>query len=149
MITIDIKDLPNQIGTDLGRSPERQVTQQQVDTFADATDDHQWIHVYPERAKGGPFGRTIAHGYLSLSLVPAMIDQCLDVTGGGMRLNYGIGKVRFPSPVPVGERISLGARVADVKTVEGGYQVTIGFEVAVSGASKPSAVGEVLYNYYL
>jgi acyl dehydratase len=148
MLKIDVRDLPNHVGADLGRSAEREVTQQQVDLFADATDDHQWIHVDPERARSGPFGRAIAHGYLSLSLVPALLAECLQVTGTRMGVNYGVNKVRFTAPVPVGERIQLAARINDVKPIDGGQQALIGFELAVVGAPKPAAVGEVIYNYY-
>ena len=148
MITIDVNELPQHVGADLGQSAERQVTQEQVDMFADATDDHQWIHVDPERARGGPFGRTVAHGYLSMSLVPALLFECIQVTGARLSLNYGINKVRFPSPIPVGERVRLAARLNDVRPVDGGHQVMIRFELSVVGAEKPSAVGEVVYNYY-
>jgi acyl dehydratase len=148
MLTVAITDLPNHVGADLGRSSEREITQQQVDLFADATDDHQWIHVDPERARSGPFGRTIAHGYLSLSLVPALLVECLQVTGTRMGVNYGVNRVRFTAPVPVGERVQLTARINDVKPIGGGQQALIGFELAVVGAPKPSAVGEVIYNYY-
>ena len=148
MVTIDVHDLANHAGADLGRSTEREITQERVDLFADATDDHQWIHVDPERARTGPFGRTVAHGYLTLSLVPSLIFECLQVTGARLSVNYGVNRVRFPAPVPVGERVRLAARINDVKPVEGGHQLVIGFELAVVGAEKPSAVGEVLYNFY-
>jgi acyl dehydratase len=149
MVTIDIHDLANHAGTDLGRSTEHEITQERVDLFADATDDHQWIHVDPERARSGPFGRTVAHGYLSLSLVPSLLSECLQVTGARLSVNYGVNRVRFPAPVPVGERVCLAARINEVKPVEGGHQLLVGFELAVVGAEKPSAVGEVLFNFYL
>jgi acyl dehydratase len=148
MLRIDVQDLPNHAGADLGRSGEREITQEQVDLFADATGDHQWIHVDPERARAGPFGRTVAHGYLSLSLVPSLLFECLQVTGARLTVNYGVNRVRFPAPVPVGERVLLAARINEVKPVEGGQQLLIAFELAVVGAEKPSAVGEVLYNFY-
>jgi acyl dehydratase len=148
MVTIEIDDLPNHVGAELGRSGERLITQKQVDLFAEATEDHQWIHVDPERARGGPFGHTIAHGYLSLSLVPSLLFECLQVTGARLTVNYGANRVRFPAPVPVGERVHLAARINEVKPVQGGHQLLIGFELAVVGADKPSAVGEVLYNFY-
>jgi acyl dehydratase len=148
MLSIDVQDLPNHAGADLGRSGEREITQEQVDLFADATGDHQWIHVDPERARAGPFGRTVAHGYLSLSLVPSLLFECLQVTGARLTVNYGVNRVRFPAPVPVGERVLLAARINEVKPVEGGQQLLIAFELAVVGAEKPSAVGEVLYNFY-
>ena len=148
MTTIDVHDLPAHAGADLGQSAPRAVTQEQVNRFADATDDHQWIHVDPERARSGPFGRTIAHGYLSLSLVPAMLFECLEVTGARLSVNYGVNRVRFPAPVPVGEQVRLSCRINDVKPVDGGHQLLIGFELHVLGADKPSAAGEVLYNFY-
>src|SRR2546430_12090417 len=112
-----VKDLAGAVGEHLGYSDWLTVTQERVDRFADATDDHQWIHVDPERARSGPFGRTIAHGYLSLSLVPALLAECLQVTGTRMGVNYGVNKVRFTAPVPVGERVQLAARINDVKPI--------------------------------
>ena len=148
MTRIDFLDLPSHAGADIGHSDEREITQRLVDMFADATGDHQWIHVDPERARAGPFGRTVAHGYLSLSLVPSLLDECLQVSGTRLSVNYGINKVRFPSPLPVGERVRLAARINDVTPIENGYQVAIGFELTVVAAAKPSAVGEILFNYY-
>src|ERR1700694_4871817 len=100
MVTIEIDDLPNHVGAELGRSGERLITQKQVDLFAEATGDHQWIHVDPERARGGPFGRTIAHGYLSLSLVPSLLFECLQVTGARLTVNYGANRVRSQPRCP-------------------------------------------------
>jgi len=148
MKTIELGDLKNHVGEDLGESAPREITQQRVDLFADATDDHQWIHVDPERAKTGPFGGTIAHGYLTLALVPSLLKECLAITGTSLGVNYGLNRLRFPAPVPVGRSIRLAARLADVKEIDQGYQVVVGFEVKSDGQPKPSAVGEAVYNYY-
>src|SRR4051812_24580256 len=104
-----IEGLKGLVGEHLGYSPSIEITQEQVNLFADATGDHQWIHVDPERAKAGPFGGPIAHGYLTLSLGPTLMPQIMRVEGFKMAVNYGCGKVRFPSPVPVGSKLRLGA----------------------------------------
>jgi acyl dehydratase len=136
-------------GTHLGHSDFVEITQEQVNLFADATGDHQWIHVDPERAKGGPFGGPIAHGYLTLSLAPALLPQILQVGGISMGVNYGCGKVRFPSPVPVGSKVRAGAELVSVDDVAGGAQVTMLVTFEVDGAPKPSCVAEVIYRYYV
>jgi len=136
-------------GTHLGHSDYVEITQQQVNLFADATGDHQWIHVDPERAKSGPFGGPIAHGYLTLSLAPALLPQILQVGGISMGVNYGCGKVRFPSPVPVGSKVRAGAELVSVEDVAGGAQVTMLVTFEVEGAPKPSCVAEVIYRYYV
>lgn len=135
-------------GTHLGYTPWRLVDQKQVDLFADATDDHQWIHVDPGRAADGPFGGTIAHGYLTLSLVPAMLHDILHVEGMRLGVNYGCNKVRFPSPLKVGSQVRLGAEVGDVADVEGGVQVVLDVTVEAEGSSKPVCVAQVVYRYY-
>src|SRR3954471_15936681 len=126
-----------------------QVTQEQVNRFADATGDHQWIHVDPERAKAGPFGGPIAHGYLTLSLGPALLPQVMTVEGISMGVNYGCNKVRFPAPVPVGSKVRVGAQLAGVEEVTGGAQVTLDLTFEVEGAPKPSCVAQVVYRYYV
>ena len=136
------------VGEHLGYSPYVEVTQEQVNTFADATGDHQWIHVDVERAKEGPFGGPIAHGYLTLSLGPMLSPQIFGVTGISMGVNYGAGKVRFPSPVPVGSKLRLGATLQSVEDVAGGAQVTMEFVFECEGAAKPSCVAEVIFRYY-
>jgi acyl dehydratase len=135
-----IDDLTPLIGTHLGYSDYRTVTQQEVNLFADATGDHQWIHSDPERAKAGPFGQTIAHGYLTLSLIK--------VDGVSMGVNYGTNKVRFTSPVPVGSQIRAGATLASVEAIPGGAQVALDVVVEVKDAPKPSCVAQVVYRYY-
>ena len=143
-----IAGLQELAGKHLGYSDWLEITQERIDQFADATGDHQWIHVDPERAKAGPFGGPIAHGYLTLSLGPMLSPQAFIVTGISMGVNYGCGKVRFPSPVPVGSKLRLGATLKDVEDVAGGAQVTMEFVFEVEGAPKPSCVAEVIFRYY-
>jgi acyl dehydratase len=134
-------------GADLGASDWVEITQERVNLFADATDDHQWIHVDPERAADGPFGAPIAHGYLTLSLIVPMFSELLRFEGGSMVVNYGLNKVRFPTPVPVGSRIRLAARVATVSDVPGGAEVVSRAVIEVEGATKPACVAEVVFRY--
>ena len=143
-----IAGLREKVGQHLGYSEWVEITQEQVNQFADATGDHQWIHVDPERAKSGPFGGPIAHGYLTLSLGPMLMPQILSVKGISMAVNYGAGKVRFPSPVPVGAKLRLGAELQSVEDVAGGAQVTMVFTFEVEGAPKPSCVAEIIFRYY-
>jgi acyl dehydratase len=125
------------------------MTQERVNTFADATGDRQWIHVDPERAKQGPFGGPIAHGYLTLSLVIPMFVELLDIQGVKMSVNYGMEKVRFPSPVPVGSKIRLKVGVDLVEDVPGnGVQMTMDFTVEIEGSTKPACAAQVLYRHY-
>jgi acyl dehydratase len=136
-------------GADLGTSGWLEITQERVNRFADATDDHQWIHVDVERAAAGPFGGTIAHGYLTLALVIPLWSELLRVDGVGMSINYGLNRVRFPAPVPVGAKIRLRAQVISVEDASGGgVQLTAGFTVEIEHGEKPAAVAEVLYRYY-
>jgi acyl dehydratase len=135
--------------TDLGRTDWLEVTQQRVNTFADATDDHQWIHVDEQRAKDGPFGGTIAHGYLTLSLLIPLFNQLLEIGGVSMSINYGLEKVRFPSPVRVGAKIRLHAVVDRVEEVKGGgVQMNATFTVEIDGVDKPACVAEAVYRHY-
>jgi len=136
-------------GKDLGFTEYREITQDRVNTFADATDDHQWIHTEPERAKDGPFGGPIAHGFLSLSLAIPMWGELLDVTDVTTKVNYGLDKVRFVSPVPVGARIRMGGVVAEVTEVKGdGIQLTVDQTIEVEGAGRPAVVARGLYRFY-
>ncbi len=135
------------MGKHLGWTDWHQVDQQQVNLFADATGDHQWIHVDPERAANGPFGGPIAHGYLTLSLAPVMLGQLLTVEGMAFGVNYGCNKVRFPSPVKVGSKLRMGAEVASVDDVPGGVQATYVLTIETEGSTKPSCVAEVVYRY--
>jgi acyl dehydratase len=144
-----IAGLEAKVGEHLGYSDYVEITQEQVNLFADATGDHQWIHVDPERAKSGPFGGAIAHGYLTLSMGPRLMPEILRVEGVTMAVNYGAGKVRFPSPVPVGSKLRLGAELISVERVGGGgAQVTMLFTFEVEGAPKPSCVSEIIFRYY-
>jgi acyl dehydratase len=143
-----LDDLPGLVGQHLGHSDWHQVTQEQVDLFAEATGDHQWIHVDPERAASGPFGGTIAHGYLTLSLAPVLLAQVLRVEGTRMGVNYGCNRVRFVSPVPVGADVRVGATLAAADEVEGGRQLTVDLTIEVRDAPKPACVAQVVYRYY-
>jgi acyl dehydratase len=147
--TIDgINGLEKLVGEHLGYSEWHEVTQEQVNLFADATGDHQWIHVDVERAKAGPFGGPIAHGYLTLSLAPTLLTEIMRVDGVAMGINYGLNKLRFPSPVPVGSKLRAGASLASVEPVSGGVQVTLNVTFEIEGGSKPVCVAEILFRYY-
>jgi acyl dehydratase len=144
-----ISGLKENIGQHLGYSDWVEITQDQVNLFADATGDHQWIHVDPERAKKeSPFGGPIAHGYLTLSLGPRLMPEILRVDGISMGVNYGCAKVRFPSPVPVGAKLRLGAKLDNVEDIAGGAQVYMTFTFEVEDAPKPSCVAEIIFRYY-
>ncbi len=144
-----IAGLKELVGTHLGYSDWLEITQERVNTFADATGDHQWIHVDVERAKAeSPFGGPIAHGYLTLSLGPVLFPQILRVDGIKMGVNYGCGKVRFPSPVPVGSNLRLGATLDSIEEVGGGWhQISMTFTFEVEGAPKPACVSEIIFRY--
>ena len=144
----DLDDLKSRVGEHLGYSDWHEVTQEQVNTFADATGDHQWIHVDPERAKAGPFGAPIAHGYLTLSLAPMLMGQAFRVDGIAMGVNYGLNKLRFPAPVPVGSRVRLGAALASVEDIPGGAQITVDMTFEVEGKDKPACVAQGVFRYY-
>ncbi len=140
-------DLPGLAGQVLGASSRVVVTQDRIDTFADATNDHQWIHVDPERAAQGPFGTTIAHGYLTLSLAVELFWGILDVTDSEQVINYGLNKVRFPAAVPVDSAVGATATVVAVEPVAGGYQVTVGLTFDVPGIARPVCVCEMIFRY--
>jgi acyl dehydratase len=143
--TLTIAELEQAEGLDLGAGEWQDVTQEQVNLFADATGDHQWIHVDPEAAAKGPFGRTIAHGYLTLSLLPVLLGDLIHVSDAKLGVNYGTEKIRFPSPVPVGSRVRLHAVVRSAQRREIGVIYTVGVTVEVEGQEKPALVGEVVY----
>ncbi|WP_425835737.1 MaoC family dehydratase [Streptomyces fractus] len=145
----DVDDLKGAVGEQLGYSDWVEIEQSRIDQFAEATGDHQWIHVDPERAKDGPFKTTIAHGYLTLSLLPLFGPQLMKVEGMKMGVNYGTNKVRFPAPVPVGSRLRATAKVTNVEDVAGGVQVTVAFSVEREGGDKPVCVAESVSRYYL
>jgi acyl dehydratase len=136
-------------GTDLGHTDWREMSQQRVDTFADATDDHQWIHVDRERAAAGPFGGTIVHGYLTLSMVIPLFSELLEIQGVSMGINYGLNRVRFPAPVPVGSKIRLGAVLGAVEDAGvNAVQVVADLTIEIDGGTKPACVAQGLYRYY-
>jgi acyl dehydratase len=142
-------ELAGAVGSHLGYSDWLEITQERINAFADATDDHQWIHVDPERAKAGPFGTTIAHGYLTLSLAVRFVDEIFSVEGARMGVNYGTNKVRFVSPVPVGAKLRAGGTLSAVEEVTGGWQATIDLTFELQGAEKPACVAQVLYRMYI
>ena len=144
-----LEELKQWVGKEVAVSDWLQVTQDRIDRFADATGDHQWIHVDVERAKAGPFGGPIAHGYLTLSLGPVLYPQVVQVRGFSMGVNYGANKVRFPSPVPVGSKVRLGVKLAGVEDIAGGVQLTMEFTFEVEGAPKPSCVAEIIFRSYV
>jgi len=135
-------------GTRVGASGWMTMDQSRVDTFADATDDHQWIHVDEEKAKAGPFGGTIAHGFLTLSLLPELLSQVYRIDGTKMGVNYGLNKVRFTAPVPVGSKIRGVVDIADVADATGGVQVTTRVTVEIEGSERPALVAEWITRQY-
>jgi acyl dehydratase len=149
--TVDgVEGVQGLVGQHLGHSDWVTISQEQVNLFAEATGDHQWIHVDVERAKAeSPFGGPVAHGYLTLSLIPMLVPQILQVTGFRMGVNYGLDKVRFPSPVPVGSRIRAGAALDSATPFDGGVQMVITVTVEVEGASKPAMVATSVSRRYL
>jgi acyl dehydratase len=142
-------ELRSLVGEHIGYSDYVEITQDMVNQFADATGDHQWIHVDVERAKAGPFGGPIAHGYLTLSLGPRLVPEIYRVDGFSMGVNYGADKIRFPAPVPVGSKLRLGAKLLSVDDIPGGVQMKMEFTFEVEGATKPSCVAEVLFRSYV
>jgi acyl dehydratase len=149
MTTTTLAELPKLKGESLGTSEWYSVTQERVNTFATATDDHQWIHVDVERAVNeSPFGATIAHGYLILSLIVPMYKQVFTVRDSTMGLNYGLNKVRFPSPLPVGSMIRLKATLKEVERIDGGLQITVAGTVEREGSEKPVCVAELVFRLY-
>lgn len=144
-----LDELKSMKGKELGVSEWHQVTQEEINTFAEATHDHQWIHIDPERCKKeSPWGQTIAHGYYTLSLAPYLLSQILAVEGIQMGINYGINKLRFPSPVKVGKKVRAKAELVNVEDVANGLQGTIKLTFEVEGENKPGCVAEVLYRYF-
>lgn len=147
--TVDtVADLLQLAGTDLGTSGWIEVDQTRIDRFADATDDHQWIHVDPERAKDGPYGTTIAHGYLTLALLIPMWSEILHVREARTKVNYGLGKVRFPAPVPAGSKIRMRATLMDVTEINGGVQVTVDAVIEREGGDKPVCVAQPIFRFH-
>ena len=143
-----LDELRGAVGEDVGVSEWHTVTQEQVNMFADATGDHQWIHVDAEKAKAGPFGTTIAHGFLTLSLLPMLMHEVYDVQGVSMAINYGCNRVRFPSPLVVGSRVQGRARIQSAEDAGGSLQVVTVVEVGADGAPKPCCVAEQVTRFY-
>jgi len=145
-----IEGVQSLVGQHLGYSDWLEVTQEQVNQFADATGDHQWIHVDPERAKKeSPFGGPIAHGYLTLSLIPPLVPQIVQIDGFRMGVNYGTEKVRFPSPVPVGSRVRAGAMLESATPFDGGVAMNMVVTIEIEGGTKPAMVATVVLRRYL
>lgn len=144
-----VDDLRSAVGTQIGTSDWTTVEQDRIDTFADATGDHQWIHVDPERAKDGPFGATIAHGFLTLSLLSTLAGQTYQVENVKMGVNYGLNKVRFTSPVAVGTKIRAVVDLVDVSDVAGGVQLTTKVTIEIEGSERPALVAEWLTRQYV
>jgi acyl dehydratase len=147
-VVTDIAGLADLAGVELGQTEWAEMTQARVDAFADVTDDHNFIHVDPERAAATPFGGTIAHGFLTLSLLAPVTQQLLEVTDANVHVNYGLDRVRFPSPVAVGKRFRSSAKLAEVTPLEGGAQVKVVATVEVEGSEKPALVAELLLRFY-
>jgi acyl dehydratase len=143
-----VEDLQGVVGARLGVGPWQTIDQAAIDGFAEVTGDRQWIHVDPERAAGGPFGTTIAHGFLTLSLCAPIIEQTLEVRGAGMQVNYGLEKVRFPAPVPVGSRMRGTVELAALEEVGGGVQATLRITIEIAGQAKPACVADALVRFY-
>src|SRR5919198_800754 len=148
-VRIALDDLPAHAGRHLGTSAWREVTQEAIRQFADATGDHQWIHVDEERAKAGPFGGTIAHGFLTLALLPMLLAQVYRVDGVKMGINYGLNKVRFTSPVPVGSKVRGVVELVEAADVTGGVQVVNKVTVEMEGSERPALVAEWLTRQYV
>ena len=140
----DIDQLGAAVGADLGTSDWFEIDQDRINLFADATDDHQWIHVDEERAAQGPFGGTIAHGYMTVSLIPALSKTIFSIETDGPRLNYGLNKVRFPNPVKVGSRVRAQATLAALTDVPAGKQLVVRYTIEIEGEEKPACVAETV-----
>ena len=146
--TVDTLDeLPSLVGQELGVSSWIEIDQSRIDTFADAADDHQWIHVDPEQAKDGPFGETIAHGYLTLALIIPLWTDLLEVRDVTTKVNYGLNRVRFPSPVPSGSKVRARATLAAADPIPGGAQLTVDAVVEREGSDKPACVAQLVLRY--
>ena len=149
MLTLTgVEEVKGKVGQELGVSDWKEVTQDSVNEFAHVTGDHQWIHVDPERAKETPFGGTIAHGFYTLSLYPALFYEMVEFDGFAFGLNYGLNRVRFPAPMPVGDRVRVHAKLSNVEDIAGGIQTTIEYTFEREGGDKPVCVAEVVYRSY-
>jgi acyl dehydratase len=147
-LVVTFEELPTLVGRDLGFTDYVEITQKQIDTFAEATNDHQWIHTDPERAKDGPFGQTIAHGFLTLSLIIPFWGELFDVEGVSSKVNYGLDRVRFTSPVPVGSRVRMHSIIESVDEVKGGVQIATANTIEIEGQERPAAVATFIARFY-
>jgi len=145
-----IADLKHFVGKPLGPSDWVEIGQSQIDAFADATGDHQWIHTDPRRAeKESPFGHTIAHGYLTLALAPVLIPRILEVRGASMVVNYGLDKMRLPAPVPAGSRLRVSGEIKSVRDLpNGAARVVLSLQFAIEGGSRPVCIADAIYVYF-
>ncbi len=149
MVVINgIDEIKKYLGKHLGYSSWHKVTQAQINQFADVTGDHQWIHVDTEAARFGPYGTTIAHGYLVLSLIPRLLPDILSINHAGIAVNYGANRIRFPAPVPSNSNVRLGATIAKLEEFQGGIQLTVEATIEVESAPKPSLAAQLIYRYY-
>lgn len=139
-----VEELEALVGQQVGTGEWFEITQERVSQFADATNDHQWIHIDEERAKEGPFGSTIAHGYLTLSLIAGLSPEIFTITGMKMMINYGLNKVRFPQPVPVGSRVRDVVELAEVNRRSSGVQVVMNHTVEIEGSDKPACIAQTV-----
>ncbi|MDQ4489795.1 MaoC family dehydratase [Sinomonas sp. ASV486] len=147
-LVVDFEKLLTLAGADLGTTDWMEITQNRVNLFADATDDHQWIHTDPERAKDGPFGAPIAHGFLTLALVIPFWGELFHVEGVTAKVNYGLDKVRFTSPVKVGSKVRMASTIAEVTEVKGGAQIKVNATIEIEGQERPAVVAEFLARFY-
>lgn len=145
---VSVDELKAAVGTEVGVSEWFEINQHRIDKFADATEDHQWIHVDPERAASGPFGTTVAHGFLTLSLIPGLAAGLASVEGAKMGVNYGLNKVRFPAPVPSGSRVRARVQLVEVEDVPGGVQTVARVTVERDGGDKPVCVADTVARHY-
>ena len=147
-LVVDFDKLLTMAGSDLGATDWLEITQDRINLFADATDDHQWIHVDPERATEGPFGAPIAHGFLTLSLLIPFWGELFDVEGVTTKVNYGLDRVRFTSPVKVGSKVRMVGEIAEVTEVKGGAQIKVNATIEIEGQERPAVVAEFLARFY-
>ena len=147
-VAMSLRELEGRVGQEIAVSPWFRIEQERIDRFADATEDHQWIHVDRERARSSPFGGTIAHGFLTLSLLPMLVDLSFGVTDRRMGVNYGLNKLRFTAPVPSGSNVRARFALAGYEPIDGGAQLTLGVTIEREGADKPCLVAEWIIRQY-
>jgi acyl dehydratase len=145
---VKLSELKESVGAELGSSGWHEIAQERIQQFAEATNDHQWIHVDPEMARQGPFGTTIAHGYLTLSLIPFLMSEVWRVEDAVLGVNYGLNRVRFPAPVPSGSRVRLHAKLLEAEEIPRGVQVVVQATIEVEGNEKPVCVAETVSRLY-